>query len=166
MGYFDGLTDVVFKIDRQGRHLFYPWGTLGRGYILPNTQKKQQIRNFVKLYYIVSLPTIIVVTIAVEWMYAFALLPVGLLWYILTIRRLLRGLEVTQDKLSLAESYTNSAKSHSLETLWLMLVCSILFVLAGIWILSEGQWLLGLASIIFFGTGSFFFGYMIKARNT
>jgi len=29
MGYFDGLTDGIFKSDREGRILVYPWGILG-----------------------------------------------------------------------------------------------------------------------------------------
>ena len=36
MGYFDGLTDGVFKTDSEGKFLFYPWGVPGKGYILPD----------------------------------------------------------------------------------------------------------------------------------
>ena len=61
MGYFDGLTDGIFKTDSEGRFLFYPWGVLGKGYVLPDDSKKQEVRQFVSLWYKVSLPAIIVV---------------------------------------------------------------------------------------------------------
>jgi hypothetical protein len=69
MGYFDGLTDAVFKIDREGKLLFYPWGVLGRGYVLPNDSKKQQVRKFLSLWYKVSPPVIIGVGVGIGWIF-------------------------------------------------------------------------------------------------
>jgi hypothetical protein len=34
MGYFDALTSNAFKTAPDGRKLFFPWGVLGRGYVL------------------------------------------------------------------------------------------------------------------------------------
>jgi hypothetical protein len=48
-----------------------------------------------------------------------------------------------------------------------MLAVSILFVLAGLWILlvKEEAWIIGLASILFFGLCAVGIGYMIKLKN-
>jgi hypothetical protein len=36
MGYFDVLTVGCFKTAQDERKLFFPWGILGRGYIIPS----------------------------------------------------------------------------------------------------------------------------------
>lgn len=83
MDYFDGLTDTKFKTDTQGRLLFYPWGILGKGSFLPDESKKQQIRRFVRLYYIMFLPAIIGTIVFIGCVYSFALLFLLFLWYFL-----------------------------------------------------------------------------------
>jgi hypothetical protein len=34
MGFFNALTSSGFKTGQDGRKLFFPWGVLGRGYII------------------------------------------------------------------------------------------------------------------------------------
>jgi hypothetical protein len=168
MDYFDGLTDAKFKNDAQGRLLFYPWGILGKGYVLPDESKKQQIRRFVRLSYIVFWPAIIGTIIFIGWVFSFVVLFLLFLWYFFEISRFLKGLPVASERLGLSESYTNSAKSHNMATLWIMLIFSVLFVLSGFAILVHNRdaWFVGLASIIFFGASSLANGYMIKVKNT
>jgi hypothetical protein len=166
MGYFDGLTEAAFNMDPQGRDLFYPWGVRGKGYVLPDARSKQRVRSFLKLYYMISLSSIMAVTVTLGSVYAFALVPVLMLWYVLTVRPLLHGLEVTQERRSVAESHARSAKAHNLGTLWTMLVGSVLFVPVGVWITSEGQWLIGLSSVFFFGRCGIVLASMIKSRRS
>ena len=168
MGYFDGLTDGIFKTDSEGRFLFYPWGVLGKGYVLPDDSKKQEVRQFVSLWYKVSLPAIIVVGAGIGWIFTLGLLPLLLPWYFFTMARLLRGLATTSTRLTLRESYTNSAKSHTTGSLRFLLALSILFVLAGLVIvlLNKGDWIIGLASILFFGLCAIAIGYMMKLKKT
>jgi hypothetical protein len=168
MGYFDGLTDGVFKTDREGKLLFYPWGILGKGYVLPNDSKKQQVRKFLSLWYKVSLPVIIGVGVGIGWIFTVPLLVLVFLWYYFTTARLLRELSTTSTRLTLRESYTNSAKSHTTASLAFMLAVSILFVLAGLLVLlvKKEEWVIALASILFFGLCAIGIGYMIKLKNT
>ena len=167
MGYFDGLTDACFKTDDEGRILFYRCGIFEKGYILPDEAKKQQIRRFVKLYYMVSLPAIFATGIIVGWVYSFSSLPLFFLWYFFVTARLLKGLAVTGEKMTLQESYSSSAKSHNIVTLWLMLIFSIFFVLGGLALVLfvHDSWLIGLASIVFFGVIAIVAGYMIKVKR-
>lgn len=168
MGYFDGLTDGVFKTDPEGNILFYPWGVLGKGYVLPDDSKKQELRKFISLWYKVSVPAIIGVGVGIGWIFTLVLLPLVFSWYYFRTRRLLRGLSTTGTRLTLRESYTNSAKSHTTASLGFLLALSILFVLAGLWVLvvKKEEWIIGLASILFFGLCAIGIGYIIRLKNT
>src|ERR1700681_2027229 len=152
MDYFDGLTDAKFKTDAEGRLLFYPWGILGKGYVLPDESRKQQVRRFVRLSYIVFWPVMIGTMIFIGWIFSFVVLFFLFLWYYFETSRFLEGLSATGEKLSLSESYKNSAKSHNMATLWILLIFSVLFVLSGFAILvhNKDAWFVGMASIIFF----------------
>ena len=59
MGYFDGLTSGSFKTAEDGRKLFFPWGVLGRGYVLASEQDDARLRRQLKVYMMVSLALII-----------------------------------------------------------------------------------------------------------
>ena len=168
MGYFDGLTASIFKTNEIGQVIFYPWGIIGKGYILSCEEKQIKVRKFIKLYYIVSLSLIIGIQIALGWLYNIILLPFLFAWYYFTIINYLKGLSKTDEKLTMKESATNSAKAHNIETLWAMLIASVLFVLAGIFILiaNMDKWIIALMDIVFFGVSSIKIAYMIKQRNT
>jgi hypothetical protein len=93
-------------------------------------------------------------------------MPVLLVWYILATTRLLRGLETTTVRLTLAESYSSSASAHGAVILWAGLICSALFVAGGTLLAIQGQFFVGVLGIVFFGAGTIAFGYMIGSRHT
>jgi len=171
MGYFNGITDSNFKTDDKGRILFYPWGVLGKGYILTDDSIKRKIRRFKKRYHIISLPCLatIAVVVLTGWVECLILFPIFPLWYWFKTAQLLKGAHfVTDTKFGLKESYTFSSKSHNIVTLWLMLIVSVLFTLAGIivFIFDKSAWLFGVICILFFGACSCAIGYMIKVKKT
>ena len=45
MGYFDALTSGTFKTTPDGKRLFFPWGTLGRGYIVGTETDYERLRS-------------------------------------------------------------------------------------------------------------------------
>jgi hypothetical protein len=166
MGYFDGLVEANFKRDAEGRTLFYRWGVLGKGHVLPDQARAQQIRKFVRLYYMACLLAIIIVNVAFGLLGAFVLMAVLHLWYILATTRMLRGLETTTVRLTLAESYSTSARAHNVVILWVMLICSALFVVGGTLLVIDGRLFVGVLSIILFGACGVAIGYMIRSRHT
>jgi hypothetical protein len=168
MGYFEGLIASSFKTDEKGQVIFYPWGKMGKGYILSRDEQQIEISKFVKLYYVISFASIIGLGIVLGWLYTVILLPFLFAWYYFVITKRLKGLSKSDEKLTLKESYTSSAKAHNAVTLWIMLACSVLFVLAGIFILivNKEEWILALLSITFFGVCGIAIAYMIKQRNT
>jgi hypothetical protein len=170
MGYFDALTSSSFKQDESGKSVFYPWGVFGKGHVLPDDETENRIRGFVRRYYMISLPMIIIVGAVVGWIYVLATLPILIIWYHFKSKILIAGCSVTDGKLTLKESYTNSSKAHNKKTLWLLLIFSILFVGGGLLMLIHGtsnyDKIMGALGCVFFGVCAVAFGYMIKAKRT
>jgi Ca2+/Na+ antiporter len=165
MGYFDGLTDASFKKDSAGNSLFYPWGALGSGYIIESDESKNHIRGQIKTTYVVIIPLIIIVQVTVGvWLNAI-LLPVFVAWYIFYVKKMTKTLKKSDEKLTVKESVENSAKSHNLMTLILLLIISLGFVsIAVILLISKGSHFVPYAAIAMFGPGVFIFTRMIKHK--
>ena len=67
MGYFDALTSSAFKTTEDGRRLFFPWGVLGRGYVLSQSQY-ERLQKQVRIYTIVALALIIAMSALKEYL--------------------------------------------------------------------------------------------------
>jgi len=165
MGYFDGLTDAVFKKDSSDNTLFYPWGIFGSGFVIDSEEKKNQIRGFIKKMYIVLLPVIIIIQGTVGYWLYWVLLPVYFVWYIFMIKKITKDLPKSTEKLKISEAYKNSAKSHNLPTLIILLFFSLGSVAISIWVLQSGKGsLVTYTPMGFFGLCSVVFGYMIVVK--
>ena len=170
MGYFDGLVNASFKTDKQGTTLFYKWCVLGNAYIIPNADKESEIRKFLMLYYKVSLPLIIGAGTLLKLIFAVLLCIPLFIWFQIKISSLTKGLTISNEKLTIKESYTNSARGHKKSTLWLLFILSILFVISGLIILLAAKdlngKLIGAGCVIFFGACSVVYIYMLKIKRT
>ena len=166
MGYFGEFIDISFKKDEKGRTIFYPWGIFGRGYILPD-DKKDIIRKKLKRSYQVFLTLVILTEIFVSsWVSIFfVLLLVGVL--AIFNKRLVRGLEISPVKLTVSDTRSTLVHSQSLITTWFLEICSLLFVLAGIFILviSPNEWFIAILSISLFGFSAYILWDIIKAKK-
>ena len=169
MGYFDGLIEGSFKTAADGQRLFYPWGVWGKGRVLDDPRTEQRIRRFLKVYYMVSLPLVIISVITVQssgFYYAYVLIPVVLLVYGVGILSLTRRLLATRERLRWTESLANSGRAHSGAMLCFLFIVSVLFVIGGIWMILDRQEVgMGLLSILFFGACGTIIGYMLRART-
>lgn len=151
MGYFDGLTDAAFKTDEQGRKVFYPWGVLGKGYVTRDEDHYQNLRSKIKWGYIISLPAIIIGQVAYGWQLAVLFAVVYTVWYLVMLKLWLSGLEISNEKITVAEARRNSARSHSRGMLIFLTFVSIVFVLLGLLVAAMGKVWLGLFTVVFFG---------------
>jgi len=169
MGYFEGLTNGNFKKGQDGNTIFFPWGVLGRGRVLPDAPTEKKVRAFVSRYYKVSLPTIIGVGVFAGWAWSFLLVPIFVAWFYFGSKSLVSGCPHSKEKLTLKEGYSSSAAGHNKVTLWLLFIFSILFVMAGLLIAivatSSGQITLGLFTALFFCACSAAIGYMLKVKR-
>jgi hypothetical protein len=161
--YFEGLIEGSFKTAADGQRLFYPWGILGKGYVLPGARTEQRIRKLLKIYYMVSLPLVITVSFY-GFYYALALIPVVLLVYGVGVLSLTRRRPASRERLRLTESLANSGRAHSRAILWFLFIVSILFVIGGIGMILDRQVGMGLLSTLFFGVCGTMIGYMLRRR--
>lgn len=182
MGYFNGIVDGSFKTTEDGVLLYYPFGVLGQGYVIPTNEKKQEIRKRLKWLYAISLiliigsassfvPSVLILSIP-WWIVGIIYLLVGLGLLVVSYfvaKGFTKGLTSVGKKLTIAESYQNSAKSHNAFTLVVAEIGSLLLVLAGMWMIFDNHlvWYLrlnGVLSVLFFGLCSVVIGYMIKVK--
>ena len=166
MGYFDGLADASFKKDSNGNDVFYAWGVLGKGRVLPDEATKAKLRKFVIRYYQIMLPIAILLGIFRLWLPALLVLTTLTFGFYFYVNQLTKNCPICTEKLTLKESYRNSANSHNTLMLWLMLLASLLFVAAGMWMFIKGRLFLGLGVVVFFGLCSAAFILMIKVKRS
>ncbi|MCK4946105.1 MAG: hypothetical protein KAS59_07570 [Alphaproteobacteria bacterium] len=166
MGYFDGLTEASFKKDASGKTLFYPWGTFGSGFIIESEERHTKLRAFLKRMYMILFPAIIIIQITFGFWLNLLLLPVYFVWYFYTVKNIIKDLPKTTEKLSAREAYKNSAKSHNLVTLVILMIISLGFVAIGIyiWVLTGAGLLISYLTIGGFGVCSLILGYMIFSK--
>lgn len=170
MGYFEGLVNGNFKKDTNGNIVFFPWGILGRGRVLPDEATETRARAFVGRYYKISLPMIIGVGVIVGWAWLLLLVPVLVAWFYFGTKSLVSGCPYSEDRFTLRQRFATLAKSYDKLTLWLLFIFSILFVFLGLYVLgsgkTSGEMMLGWSSVVFFGVGGLAFGYMLKVKRS
>jgi len=166
MGYFDSLTTSSFKTTEDGRKLFFPWGTVGRGYIVPTEDEYQKLRRTVKIYLMASFPIIILAT-QFRMLVGIVVIMIDLIPYSLWAYAKSRQMTEAKEKLTLKENTSNMAREQSWIGLWLLELGAIGFVLAGIFIIIKDpkNWMIALASILFFGLAAVVFGKMITDKK-
>jgi hypothetical protein len=167
MGYFDGLVSGSFKQDDTGRTLFFPYGFLGKGKLSPSDDAAQSLKSSLKIYYMIALPVIIVVSIAAGFLVSLAAAAVLMVLYEIWIRSKTSGWAQSGARLTYAESSGNSAMALGKGLLILLLVCSLIFVVAGaaMAIIQPEARLMGILSSLFFGVCALAFINMLWRRS-
>lgn len=167
MGYFDGLTDGAFKEDDEGNSIFYPFGILGKGRVIPNKDEKEKLRNILKRYYQVFLPLFLLIGIIVGWFWASAVGLATLLPLYFLIFKMTKNYQLATSSLKFSESTRNSARSHKKATLWALFLGSILLAMAGVLmlIMDPESRLIGVSCVLFFGLCSYAIGKMIRLKD-
>ncbi len=132
MGYFDGLTDGLFKRGSDSRALFYPWGVLGSGYVIPNDEERQKLRDKIKRLYIIILPMAVILPRVIGLALALVLFSIFCVWYRFFARSVTRHLEKSTEVLTIKESMSNSVRSHGWPVLIVLEVGCLVFAVFGI----------------------------------
>jgi hypothetical protein len=63
---FGEMFSSMFVLDKHGKLLFFPWGSSKKGYILENKEKSIQIKKFYSLLFLVSTPTLLIISSSVH----------------------------------------------------------------------------------------------------
>lgn len=166
MGYFDGLTSGSFKTAQDGRRLFYPWGYMRGGYVVPE-QDAERLRRQLKTYYIVMLAAIVGTSAVHAFVISAAVAGICIIFYAVWVRRQVAGLQPAGEAMSFAESSAAQARAFGPRALWLLEICSLLFVAAGIFMYAAepANRRMALFTTIFFGCCAVAIGYMLVIRR-
>jgi hypothetical protein len=167
MGYFDGLASAIIKKDKDNQPVYYPWGVLGKGYVLPDAERETAIKNMVILFYQIFFGILLLHLILLKNILIFVLITIALIvWFLLKSRQLTKDCPVSDEKLTLKEGYTNSAKAHNKTVLWILLVVAVIATLGAIVMLFSGKlFIISLFMTILFGASSAAIYYMIQVKN-
>jgi hypothetical protein len=157
------MTSGYFKTARDGRKLFYPWGPMGRGYAIPSHADYERLRRRIKTYEIVSLVAVVGAVVAKCYLAAFVIAGLSLAFYRACTPYLVRGLQPTDERLSMQESMAIQARAHSAVGLWLLEIVALMFVATGVAMLvvAPDKRLVALTSIVFFGACAAAFAHML-----
>lgn len=167
MGYFDGLTSGNFKTAHDGRRLFFPWGYMGRGYVLDSQAGDERLRRQIKIYYLVMLVALVGISAAHAFAISAAVAVAGLVFYTIWIRRQVAGLQPTGETMSFRESSASQARAFGARSLWLLEIGALLFVAAGvfIYVTDPTSRPMALLTLVFFGCCAAVIGYMLVVRG-
>jgi hypothetical protein len=179
MGYFDGLTDAAFKQDQLGNTVFYPWGVIGRGYILTDPAKIDQARLFMRRWYQINIfcatpiltmaiiPRAVPLPVKIALAVTYAVIATG--WFVLRSRQLTAAAEISGERMRFRDSYTNAAKGLGRSMLWVLFGVSCLVVVGGLWMAVNGRsrfvsWTGG-ATAVFFTAVACVYAYMLSVQG-
>jgi hypothetical protein len=190
MGYFDALTSAAFKTKADGQKLFYPYGYLGHGYLIPSETEYERLRRSYKKIWIITFILVILIVVVISILSSSlaslsadssilvlaisfitlllsAFLIAFLIGYVIWARVQCRGLQRSTEKLKYSEALSNETHHLSSKLLWFFEVVSIIFVMYGLLLLiaDPSQWVLAVILITFFATIAVVYARMIRSKR-
>jgi hypothetical protein len=167
----DRIATQNFKVDAEGRIVFFPYGMYGKGRILPDRATVEAVHTAQKQVFTFVLGVAAVLLGAYQVGVGFPwVLGIGVVigaaacavsW--LRIRALVLHLPISDEPFDFGDSIQNNGRSG----LRGHLIASLVFVLGGIFMLlfgkPEDHWV-AVAAIAFFGVGFLLFSWQAIAR--
>jgi len=164
MGYFDTLSSSAFKTNDDGQKLFFPWGTLGHGYIIPSDAEFERLQYRYKNVTVFSILVGIAAIIFLKSLLSIvAFLFIFIAAYMVWVRYQCRNLRPTQEKLTFSENATNQSRAYNPFILWLLEIISLIFIGIGVlmFLVDPANWLIAVLSLVLFGFSAVVLGRMI-----
>lgn len=150
MAYLDGFINPCFKYRDPDITIFFPYGIGSRGYLI-SKEDEQRIRKFLREFYAISFGASFLMVVALG-IYALGLLAVLVPWYVVEIRRLLKGKPKSDERYSISYTTATMAASMGLPMSTLLVLTAVGLFGASIWVLLKtDDKLLGIVGSLFFG---------------
>ena len=172
MGYFDALANACFKKTTDGKWTFYPYGILGRGYVVPSEAEYDRLHRNYKSIMVVTLLLIIAAiwSIFIPFPYqliSLSLLVVFIIFYMVWARAQCHNLAPASEKLTYKEALSNETRSLSSGILWILEILSILLILYGVllFFLVPSQRLFGAVLVVVFIFCTAVYARMIRNKR-
>lgn len=172
MGYLDRMADRAFKKSKDGEWIYYPWGILGSGYIVSDEEKHEKARKFIRRQYEILMLAIIVCPFLQHDLgmqrfiiVAVCCIAIYQLWYYFFVKRQVRGLVRSDDKLLFREVFKDTAKHVNLFSLIFLEIFSLIFAGGGLWMLVTGaDTITALSNFVIFSLCAIFSGFLIAVK--
>lgn len=158
--------DGVFKVDGEGNPVFFPNGIMGKGFIIQSEEKRRKIRKLQKIFIYGSMISLgICIPVAGLLLWFIVNLPFTLIIYFRT-KNILKGLPVSDLKLTRADWNAAFIKSFPATLLWVAEIFTLLFIAGGIKIIiTEDRKVTGLILVIILGYLAYSIGKMIIQKR-
>ncbi|ODR95989.1 hypothetical protein AUC69_01805 [Methyloceanibacter superfactus] len=170
--YLDAWTSSIFKTGKDGRKLFFPRGVLGRGYVIASEQDYERLVRQTKALCVVGLVLGIGFTTLGVLLERYLALFIGaavllFLYHMAVVPYLVRGMQPSDERLSLKGAYTSEAITLKPAHLWWLEIGLLAGVGVGVvtLIVDPANWLTALALIVLCGFLAAFGMWMIILRR-
>ncbi|MGD9818137.1 MAG: hypothetical protein AB7V04_05475 [Desulfomonilaceae bacterium] len=167
MSFLDSFSDPLFKKSESGESIFYPWGVLGKGYVITSNAEADRIKATVKWCNFCAILVSIMCLQVLGLVYSLIFVGIYYVGYTFWTGSVTKGMAVASEKLRLSETVERMVIHYSPWNLVLMLVLAlVLCILSAIMFFAEPEER-GMAAIgfIFFGGCSLWFAYMLSVRR-
>ncbi|MBI2234784.1 MAG: hypothetical protein HYU57_07380 [Micavibrio aeruginosavorus] len=146
---FRMLSDVLFQTDSDGKTSFFPWGKLGKGYIVPSSEVYKELREFwVKVNAISFTIGTPLIFMGLQYCIPYILFVSTVSFFL--YRQKVKGLTVSNQKYKSREAFKRTAHKLSFPFLIFGFVFCIIFSLAGLIVVLNNPWLGLIITILFF----------------
>ena len=167
MNFIDSLTAGSFKLANDGRTLFFPWGSMGRGYIVPSERHVAKIRWALRMFIVFGFVILLGTALTLNGYASPAALPFVIIPYVFWVRRLTGELAVSEEKLSYTEGYHRQIAATPWSVLWVfeILTLGYLFVMLRL-LITRGDFRLEmLVAILILVCVAGLFAHFIRTKN-
>lgn len=134
MIFFRTSIDSMFKKNRLGDEVFYPYGIFGPGYIIESNEKKNEIKKFLINSQLIGLLLLIPLVFYIEF-YIILYIFLFYLWFFKKMIQILAGLKKSEEQLKYMEFIQNFTKASSYKALVAILLFNMSILVLGAWIL-------------------------------
>jgi hypothetical protein len=117
-GYTDALFAVLIKAAKDGKKVFYPWGSVGRGYVLPNEEAEERLKQQYAVFQIALSFLLGVGAFLGGFAAGFAVLVLCIIGYAVQVKRLVAGMESSDEGYSWMQANTAMARAFTPRQLW------------------------------------------------
>lgn len=163
MDIFSDAMDVAFQTDSRGRTLFFPWGVISKGYVVPDADLERRIKHFYKSYYLIAMAGVIMCVVLLGWPVAILLGVVSIVWYAVQTRIYTRRCEPAD--VSVLQHMEDIARKYNLTALWGLFATCVLIVLLGGVMLLLGERAGGIVFMLVFGLIGGVYGTLLRLRK-
>jgi hypothetical protein len=177
VGWLDRIATASFKKDAEGRNLFFPWGKLGPGRVVPSEADSAWIRSYLKIYFVCVVVTAVPVIVIGKIFRTSADLTTGALfigafvvvliipWFVLWLR-VRSWLVAGEREMSVQDALSRSAEQVGPVLLWIGITGGGLMAALFIYPAIVSEETMGAAlGLVFFGACAGFLILVHRARR-